>query len=376
MLDRQFLKDLAGYRNSRGLFLSACISTSRLDDWRQKAPTFLNSEFGRISREAEWSKEERKSLEAELTKIGEVLQYDITPQTEGVAVFADASQGVFDRVELPLRLNNRLLVEPSPYVRPLVHALAVLEPFLIVRVSRDESSLYVVDWWRVAREDDLTGPYLRSTDRETGEVPVKEYYAAARQDSLVEQHFKEVAANVDKLLEETGARRIVMCGQHDIVANASKSLSAAALARVGANIPWDAAASLNQLVVSAREALSDARAQEMTLVVDRIDDELGPQGMGVAGFADVIDVLARGQVQTLLVERGVRPPGWTCTTGDFVRPEKVAACPLCGGAMVPVDDMFGEAVRHAILHGSDVEVVEGVQRLHDLGGIAALLRFR
>jgi peptide chain release factor subunit 1 len=376
MLDRQYLKDLAGYRNPQGLFISVCVSTSRLDDWRQKAPTFLNSEFGRLGREGAWNKEERRLLEAELAKIAEVLQYDITTQTEGVAVFADGTQGMFERVELPLRLNNRLLVEPSPYIRPLIHALEVLEPFLITRVSRDDSSLYVVDWWRVAREDDLTGPYLRSTDRETGEVPVKEYYAAARQENLVEQHFKEVALNVDRLLKETGVRRIVMCGQHEIITNVSKSLSAAASSRVSASISWDPATSVNQLVVSARAALADARRQEMSRLMERIDNDLGPQGMGVAGFGDVTGALLRGQVQTLLVERGVRPPGWSCVNDDFVRPEEVHVCPLCGGRSVRVDDMFGEAVRHAVLQGAEVEVVEGVERLHELGGIAGLLRFR
>jgi len=78
------------------------------------------------------------------------------------------------------------------------------------RVSRDESSLLLVDEWGVAQEDDVAGPWLRWSDRETGEVSIKEYFAAARQDELVELHYKEVGATLAKLLEASQARRVVV----------------------------------------------------------------------------------------------------------------------------------------------------------------------
>ncbi len=44
MIDKQYLKDLASRRSEHGLVLTACLSTSRLDDWKQMAPTFLKSD--------------------------------------------------------------------------------------------------------------------------------------------------------------------------------------------------------------------------------------------------------------------------------------------------------------------------------------------
>ena len=376
MIDREFLKRLASYRNDDGLLLTACLSTSRLDDWRQTAPTFLNSEFGRIQKERDPAKDKKRELEEDFAKVLNVLQYEVDQHTQGLVVVADSSQGLFERVQLPLRLKNRLIVEPYPYIRPLVHALAVMEPFLVVRVSRDDSSIYLVDWWRLTREDDFSGPYLRSGDRETGDVPVKEYYAAARQESLVDQHFKDVSAALDHLLDETSVRRVALCGQHDIAAKFRKALSARAHARVVAEISCDAAASLNQLLVAAREAIRDARISELSQVAQHVYDGLGPQGLGVAGFDQTLQSLALGQVQTLLVERGYRPPGCMCLQGDMVRMLLEPSCPVCGGQVVPLDDVLGEAVRLAVLQGADVEVVERVNLLHEMGGVAAQLRFK
>ena len=376
MIDRELVKQLAAARSPEDIFLSASLSTSRLDDWRQSGPTFINSEFNRITRFRPYTKEELKRLQGDVERVLEVFTYEVTRPTQGLLVYVDGAGGFFQSVELPLRLTNRMLVEPSPYVRPLVHALAVLVPFVIVRVSRDDSTIYLVDQWKLSREDDFTGPYLKSGDRVTGEVPIKEYYAAARQESLVEQHFKDVAGALEKLLAESGVNHLVVCGQHDIVTNFRKYLGPHALGCASGEIAWDAAFSENQLLAAARLEMEAVRARESAALFDRISEGLGPQGMGVGGFDSTMDALRRGQVRTLQVDRNARPPGWRCVRCDFVSIYDVVVCPVCDGHVVPLDDAFGEAVRVAVLQGTFVDVAEDLPGLETLGGIAGILRYR
>ena len=304
-----------------------------------------------------------------------MLEYDVTPRTQGLAVFVDGEGDVRERIELPLRLMNRLVIEPSPHVRPVAHALSLLEPFVIARVSRDESSLLVVDEWGVASEDDLPGPWLRSSDRETGEVSIKEYYAAARQEALVELHFKEVGTALAKLLETSGAPRAVLCAQHDIASGFRRTLPAAVAAKVVAEIPFDAAASTGQMVVSARAAVERAHHEEMAALASRIREVLGGGGRGVSGFDDVLAAVVRGQLQTLLVDRNYRLPGWRCGSCDQAGLSVVESCPVCGGEPVPVSDVIGEIVRLTILQNGRVEVGENIPALDELGGVAGVLRY-
>jgi hypothetical protein len=369
------LRELAAARAPRGAFLTVTLSTSRLDDWRQFAPTFLNSELTRVIRERGSSKEEKHVLQGELDEIGAVLQYDLTPRTQGLALFADGEGGIYQRIELPFRLVNRMVFEPSPYVRPVVHALSLLEPFVVARVSRDESSLYLVDEWGVVREDDLTGPWLRTSDRETGELSVKDYFAAARQDSLVELHYKEVATTLAKWLEGPAVRRVVLCAQHDIASAFRRALPPPVTPKVVAEIPFDAAITTNQMLVNARAAANNARQQELVKLVGRINESRGANGRGAAGFDEVQGGLERGQIQTMVVDRNYRPPGWTCPDCDWAGLAPVERCPMCGGAPVPIADAAGELVRLAILQSSRVEVAEDIPALNEMGGIAALLRF-
>lgn len=372
---KERLKSLAAVQASRGRFVTAVLSTSRLDDWRQFAPTFLNSEFGRITKERSISKEERHILQEDFDFVLDTLNYDVTADTQGLVVFADGGAGIREKMELPMRLANRLVVEPSPYVRPVVHALSLLEPFVVARVSRDESSLFLVDEWRIAKEDDLAGPWLRSSDRETGEVSVKEYYAAARQDSLVELHFKEVGAALTKLLEASGVRRVVLSALHDIASSFRRSLPAALAARVVAEIPFDADATTAQMLVVAREAVGRARNSEIEDLSRWVQEALGGGGRGVAGFDDVLGAVQRHQVQTLLVDRNYKVPGWRCLACDWVGLSQVARCPVCDEETVPVADAVGEIVRLAVLQGSHIEVGEDIPILGDLGNVAGVLRY-
>jgi hypothetical protein len=370
------LRDLAAARSPHGGFLTVTLSTSPLDDWRQVTPTFLNSETSRIGKEQQLTKEQKHALDSEIAEVAAVVQYDLTEQTQGLALFADGGGGIYQRIELPFPLANRVVLEPSPYIRPVLHALSLLEPFIVARVSRDESSLFLVDeWGGVAKEGDLAGPWLKTSDRQTGELSIKDYFAAARQDSLVELHYKEVAGTLAKWLEGSPAKRVVLCAQHDIASNFRKALAPAVAPKVEAEIPYDAADSLNQMLAAARTAANDARQRELARLLDRIKEGLGSKGHGAAGFQEVMDALERGQIQTMVVDRTYRPAGFACTACDWAGLESVFACPLCEGAAVPIADAAGELMRLAIVQNTRVEVAENIPALDEMGGVAALLRF-
>ena len=369
------MKALAGTKATGDAFLTVTLSTSRLDDWRLSVPSFLHSEFNRLTSENGASKEQKRLLQGDLDYVLDVVAYEVTPHTQGLAVFVDGKGHFSERIELPFRLLNRLVIEPYPYVRPIAHALSLLEPFVLARVSRDESSLYLVDEWGVAQEDDLTGPWLRTSDPDTGEVSIKEYFAAARQETLVEQHFKEVGVSLAKLLEASKTRRVALCAQHDIAAAFRRALPPSVAAHIVAEIPFDAAATTGQMVVAARQAIEDARHLEMESLASRIKEGLGHGGRGVAGFDDVMAAVSRFQVQTLLVDRNFRDPGWSCPACNWASLSDVQACPLCGGPPHPVADVVGEIVRLAIVQNVQVEVGEQIPVLDELGGVGGLLRY-
>lgn len=372
---RRKLKALAGAEPAGDAFLSVSLSTSRLDDWRVSAPSFLRSEFNRRVQERSPSKDEKRALQNALDYVLEVVSHEITPHTQGLVLYLDEAGGYRERIELPFRLANHLVIEPRAYVRPVAQALSLLEPFIVARVSRDESSLLLIDEWGVAEEDDLAGPWLRSSDPATGEVSIREYYAAARQDALVELHHKEVGSALAKLLDASSATRVVVCAQHDIASSFRRSLSPPVATRLVAEITFDAAATTGQMVAAARAAVEDARRAETAALAARVTEALGREGRGAAGFDDVLAALNRHRLQVLLVDRAYRVPGWACPGCSWAGLTEVSSCPACGGRPVRIDDAVGELVRLTVLQNGRLEVGEGIPALDQLGGVAGLLRY-
>ncbi len=372
---RRKLKALAGAEPVGDAFLSVTLSTSRLDDWRLSAPSFLHSEFNRRVKERGPSREEKRALQSALDYALAVVGHEITPHTQGLVLYVDEAGGYHERIELPFRLVNHLVIEPRAYVRPVAQALSLLEPFIVARVSRDESSLLLIDEWGVAEEDDLAGPWLRSSDPATGEVSIREYYAAARQDALVELHYKEVGSALVRLLDASSATRVVVCALHDIASNFRRSLVQPVAAHLVAEIPFDAAATTGQMVAAARVAAEEAHRAEAAGLAARVAEGLGREGRGAAGFDDVLAALNRHQLQVLLVDRAHRAPGWVCPGCLWAGLTEVPSCPACGGRPVHIDDAVGELVRLAVLQNCRLEVGEAIPVLDQLGGVAGLLRY-
>jgi rubrerythrin len=376
-IDRETLRRLAAARSGEdGLIVSAFLSTTPVDNWRDRLSTFLNSARTEYEKENELSKEQRRSLDRDFGRILDILRYERSGDTmSSLAVFADGGAELFEEFELPIHFTDRVRIDRVAYLRPMLCAFSTLEPFVMARVSRDDSTLLMVDAGRPIREDEFAGPYLKSSDRETGDLSIKEYFAAARQETLIEQHHKEVAAALDRLLTDSGVRRVVLCGQHDIVTNFRKSLSQATAERVLGEFAWDAAASTKKLVAQARDVVREGLRKEQESLAKRVQEGLGQGGLGVSGFDDTIAALHRGQVHVLLVANDYRPAGWRCFECDYAGLGQVAACPVCGGGTTPVDDAAGEAMRMAVLGGAWVEVTDQSFTLAEMGGFAALLRY-
>ena len=143
-----------------------------------------------------------------------------------------------------------------------------------------------------------------------------------------------------------------------------------------AEIPFDAAVTPHQMLVSARVAANEARQLELVQLMARIKEGLGATAAGRPGSTRCWVAFERGQIQTMVVDRNYRPPGWRCPDCDWAGLSRVERCPLCGGAPVPMADAVGELVRLAILQNSRVEVAEEIPAAgrDGRGGGAAAVR--
>jgi hypothetical protein len=198
-----------------------------------------------------------------------------------------------------------------------------------------------------------------------------------RAENVWERNAEEAAAEVAKLVERIGARLVVAAGDVRAVQLLRDSLPrelADILQVVDGNRAADG--SSDELAEAAARLVADSVARDTVAVVEKLREEAGQHDRAAEGPARVIEALAQGRVEVLLVDDdGQDEGGRTAWFGP--EPTMVGlseADVKAFGADVATEARLPDvAVRAALLTGAGVRVVPGGAVGNE--GIAAILRW-
>jgi Peptide chain release factor 1 (eRF1) len=108
--------------------------------------------------------------------------------------------------------------------------------------------------------------------------------------------------------------------------------------------------------------------------VSKLNDEILRDGLAVYGLKETIDAVRNGQVELLLISKGLKVKGWICERCQAVEQGVKTKCPYCGSKTSEVDIME-EIIEFAKRTDTKIEFVEDNPVLDELGGVGGLLRF-
>ena len=114
------------------------------------------------------------------------------------------------------------------------------------------------------------------------------------------------------------------------------------------------------------------REQEKEIIKEL--NELIGWGLAVNGTSKVLEMLAIGNVRTLIIPEDFEKPGYLCPKSHlaFLKPE----CPLPDEKPIPVSDVVDEALEEALDQRTTVEVIVDKELQKKIDGLAAFLRFK
>ena len=99
-------------------------------------------------------------------------------------------------------------------------------------------------------------------------------------------------------------------------------------------------------------------------------------GRAVTGMGETLSALEANRAEVLVLGEDLRDEGVRCERCGHLAPAGPdRPCESCGGPVVEVPDLVEEAVELALRQRSRVETVADGDRLAEVGGVGALLRF-
>ncbi len=319
---------------------------------------------------------EYESVERDIARIEQYVDEELPASADAVAIFACAGlDGFFETIPLDAPLqDNALFVYQRPHLYPLMRVNDQHPRYAAVLLSTDMARLHVFGLNETVGETSVESERFNRT--QVGGYSQSRYQS--RIDHWREQHVKDVAETLERVVRQENIAHVVIAGDDTVVAMLRGLLAPHVASKVVDSVRLDMTTPEHELLERTMEALRRHDARTDGEKVERVFEEYRGNGLATAGLEPVLEALARGQVMELLV------------SADFDRqfsgltPVRAGLLPpIADGEDAPADptttrevDLPAELTARARHTGATVTFIEDVSLLSGVDGVGALLRFR
>jgi peptide chain release factor subunit 1 len=314
--------------------------------------------------------EARLSIRGDLERIMEASTEERWKQGM-TAVFSCSGRDFFEEVSLPRTLRDQVVVDTTPWVRPMLAILGEYHRMCVAVVdgaSAEVWKLYLNEIQQVRR---LRDPALRNPNFAYGKQEHKVHHKA---EELAKRHYRRVVTMVDDLHRAEGFDLLAVGGHPYEVSAFTEVLPPPLQDRPIGTFTIDAGAATPIDVCREAQSIMDryARDEERRLVAE-IVEAVAERRRAALGLDDCLWAGTLAAIDRLAVLEGASMPGVVCDRSGWLALSG-ETCPLCGEPTRPTGDIIDDLVETVIDDGGSVEHVatDADLRTHVAG---ALLRF-
>jgi peptide chain release factor subunit 1 len=356
------LRKLANETGPDRCFLSLFLNAK--SSWQQ-----LERRFEEYRGLLDRSSDERENFDRTTEMIRERLQRK-PPQSGSLAVFACWLSDFYESHCLSVELKERVILDSSPYVRPLAEFLDEYETFCIVLLDHKGARIFLV-----------TGASIVQVDRARGDIKNhvrkggwSQQRYERRRDKQIHEYCQEIAARLDELAKDEPFEELIIAGDRVLIKELQGYLSSAMAQKLAAAEPLRAGLSDRELLEQLYPSYMREERREEKELFEAIREECFREGRAATGPLPVLAKLKEGRVNHLLVDRDLALKGFRCRGCELLGHGIPDNCPRCEGEIFEVD-LVNELVELAAQTGAETEFADAIDGLTRWGGVAALLRY-
>ncbi len=330
----------------------------------------LADQVSALAKDSSLEHDVRLSVRADLEHVKEAVREERW-KPGGIAIFACSGRDLYEEVPLPRPVRDRIVVDDTPYVRPMLAVLDEYHRACVVVVDKASARLWEVYQDEMREAGKVRDRALRKPNYAAG---LAEDRVRNRADELSKRHYRNVAQRLDEMFRSGGFDLLIIGGHDYEVPTFTGFLPRELRSRIAGTFSIDPAAEPVAEIRAEADAILRRyeRDEERQLVTD-VFEKLATGRPAAAGLADCLWAGSIAAVQTLLVAEGATAPGvvsdqsgWLALSGD--------TDPLSGNPARKTPDVIDELAEAVIDEGGSVRHIEDDDRLNE-HTVAADLRF-
>lgn len=291
-----------------------------------------------------------------------------------IAVFACGAKDVFRVVDLPVPVEDQLIVSDAPALKQLAALSGTYERTLLVLVSAEEARIFEILLGEVMVSEDVMSDEVNKNRAARTSPGWTDLHYQRQVREQIERHLREVAARTVALYDRDKPPRLVVGGAQPTIDRFLHELPARLRTRVVDVVALNPESPLSEVVHAAME--STKQANRTTDGVREAVDLALSDGPAALGVDEVLDATQQKRLMVVYLDPDFRRDGWRCEGCGALslRDDGSKTCGFCSDKTAPVE--LGEAlVRQAILQGGEVDFVPRSALLEKFDGVAAKLRW-
>lgn len=370
---RPLLEQFAG----KGLVVSCYADLSTPTAWLTRWPMPFKAKVSEIKQILADDRPAWRECEQNLDAIGQALDTPEARTAQGMAIFSARQRGFLHALPLDVPVANELVVHPSPYLVPLLVALARQHDYLVIHSNTHRGRLYAA-----------AAGVVRLLQEVEGDVPVKQHSVgqrwgkeqatiARRREECIAHYHKDLVEAAEKLWAEHAFRGILLLGEHETLEHIRKRLPARLASRIAHERPHAWPEKPLEVAGTVQAALADMqRGEEQRLLAD-LESRLRKGHAVAVGPRAVVEALQTGRLSPrgygyVVLGPDSREVVARCTACRYLAAEMQTICPRCQAPTAEAS-LWEEVLLLALRNDLAVHCLDRPGILAPYDGIAAVL---
>jgi peptide chain release factor subunit 1 len=293
----------------------------------------------------------RLSLREDIERIGEFVE-SRGFKSGTLAIFSCSGAGLFEAIGLPRAVRERITVDTTAAVRPMVAVLDEYKRCCAAMIDRETAYA-----WELYLGEALDTGTLPGAGRRGAGHAVSQRRDDHRAEELEKRHFRGVASALDELFRSRGFDVLVLGGHGDELPRFVAMLSTPLRERLIGTFAADHRTIRPAVAREQAEAiLRHHEHAEHKRIVAEVLARAAAGGHAAVGLESCLWAGSVRAVESLLVQEAASAPGVVCDDSRWLALSG-ERCPLCGRQARQTPDVIDELVELVIDDGGSIHHV-------------------
>lgn len=294
---------------------------------------------------------------------------------KGVAVISSSEMSFWRDYNLSVPLRSEMIVQRSPYVKPLLDVLDRYRRYAVLLVDKGSARIFVMHLGEIVEYGEVHTPGVPGKHKKGGWYALAQTHYDRHIDYHVGLHLKDVLSRLDSFIKRQEVDMLVLGGPGEAVARAREMLPKATAGKVIGTFSAGMFESNADILKRAWPVVLEHERLYEEETVRELIEKARKGEKAVTGLEAVLGALEQGRILRLVFERDLKERGFRCEGCGALYRKPLGRCRYCGGRVVGVKYIIDFAAQKTVEQGAGVEVVSPGGELRGSGGIGAFLRF-